>query len=389
MTEQVHAATRCPICGGVSTERIFTMRQMPVLSNVLSATRTEALQLPRADIDLNRCGLCGHIFNAAFDAARVPYTDRYENSLLFSDRFRGDAEALAADLIGRHALRSSRILDIGCGTGEFLALLCRLGDNQGLGLEPSGAHERPAGPLGDRVAIRREQLSERHAEFAPDLVCCRHVLEHLAEPLDLLRKVRDLSPRIAFFEVPNGSWIMRSAGVWDVIYEHHSYFTAASLGQAFATAGFTVSDLREAFEGQFLRAEATPTLGIPTGATAVRVSCDDAASFKQSAETRIAAARGILANAARDGRRVAVWGAGSKGVTFLNHLARRDEVAYVVDVNTRKQGCFVAGSGHLIVAPSFLHAHPPGLVLLMNPAYETEVRNELGRLGCAADLLCP
>src|SRR3546814_19519297 len=65
-------------------------------------------------------------------------------------------------------------------------------------------------------------------------------------------------PGVAFFEVPNALFVFDRLSVWDIIYEHVSYFTPNSLSRAFALAGYAVRHLEEAFGGQFLWIEAVP-----------------------------------------------------------------------------------------------------------------------------------
>ena len=91
-------------------------------------------------------------------------------------------------------------------------------------------------------------------------------------------------------------------------------------------------------------------------------------------------------NSARDrGERVVVWGAGSKGTTFLNTVS--GPVEYVVDVNPRKTDMFVAGTGQRIVQPRFLVDYRPDLVIVMNPTYRDEIAGTLTDLDLAPDLL--
>ena len=55
-----------------------------------------------------------------------------------------------------------------------------------------------------------------------------------------------------------------------------------------------------------------------------------------------------------EGRRAVVWGAGSKGVAFLTTLGIEEEIDVAVDINPFKQGMFMAGTGHEVVAPERL-----------------------------------
>ena len=47
------------------------------------------------------------------------------------------------------------------------------------------------------------------------------------------------------------------------------------------------------------------------------------------------------------------------------------------DVNPRKQGCYLPGTGHVIVAPQALPQFDVAAAILMNPNYREEVRSLL------------
>ena len=75
-----------------------------------------------------------------------------------------------------------------------------------------------------------------------------------------------------------------------------------------------------------------------------------------------------------------LWGGGSKAGAFLTTLGVNDAaVAYAVDVNPRRHGTFIAGTGQQIVAPAFLEAYRPEVVLVMSPIYLPEITAELER----------
>jgi hypothetical protein len=86
--------------------------------------------------------------------------------------------------------------------------------------------------------------------------------------------------------------------------------------------------------------------------------------------------------------KLALWGAGAKGVTFAN-LVDPDCVTLdcAVDVNPNKQGCFIPGTGHPIVAPAALQARDVRNVILMNPNYRLENLQLLQAAGSDANLL--
>ena len=84
---------------------------------------------------------------------------------------------------------------------------------------------------------------------------------------------------------------------------------------------------------------------------------------------------------------MALWGSGSKGVTFLNLLDPGPVVQSVVDINPHKHGRFVAGTGHRVVAPEALIPDPPEMVVMTNPLYALEIEAEIRRMGITAKTL--
>lgn len=378
----------------------FRSPPVPVLRNELLPTREAALAVPRREVALARCPTCDLIYNAGFDPSVVRYTGAYENALHFSPRFREYALAVAQGLVERYGVRHTQVVEIGCGDGAFLALLCRLGDNRGVGFDPAHDGVR-ALALPNGVTIHPRQFEAADAAVQPDLICCRHVLEHMPDPRAFLSAVRRLGEArpdaVVFFEVPNALHMLEHLAIWDIVYEHCLYFCAASLDGLFRRSGFAPIAVQETFDGQFVTIEAraaAPAAG-PRGhgTTSEPVTRPGGlraltAAFARAHEEKLSRWRDVLGEADREGTAAVLWGAGSKGVTFLNMLEVSDAaIPYVVDVNPRKQGCHVAGTGQLIIPPSRLIETRPRLVVVMNPLYRDEVEAELRRLQVPATVL--
>jgi SAM-dependent methyltransferase len=380
----------CPVCETPVDSAFFEMPAMPTVCNQLFDDAGAARAVPRGDIRLAFCAHCGFVFNRAFDPARVPYGEHYENSLHFSPRFQSYAEALARRLIDRYAVRGRRVVEIACGNGEFLSLLCELGDNRGIGYDPSGVLERAAPGARDRLEIRTRFFEKEDAAEPADLICCRHALEHLEEPVPFLQMIRDgLDDRadtILYFEVPNSTWILEEFDLWDLIYEHCGYFTAPSLVHAFDRAGFDVLEVGEDFDRQFLWIEARPGDGAPGAAPDLGGLPEVVSGFARASRARVDGWRRWFGEMEDGERDVVVWGAGSKGATFVNLFREFRCLTRVVDVNPHKEGKFLSGSGHRIVHPDRLaEGGVPDCVIVMNPIYLDEVRTLLADRGLASE----
>jgi hypothetical protein len=188
-----------------------------------------------------------------------------------------------------------------------------------------------------------------------------------------------------FFEVPNGLHTLEHGGIWDIIYEHFSYFTPSSLRRAFQEAGFEELSIASAYGGQFLtmhaRAYSKSKAHVPEERCATVADRSRGASFATRFHATVEAwSQRLRPISAGD---VILWGAGSKGTTFVNVVPTRDAVGAFIDINPRKQGAFVPGSGHAILAPDQLRERSPKLVVVMNPVYEPEVVAQLAALGLA------
>lgn len=376
--------------------------------NLVYAERERAVQAPRADLTMAACRQCGFVFNCAFDASRLDYGQDYDNTQSHSAYFDAYLDQRVDHLVEVLGVRNARIVEVGCGKGNFLRKLVAYpgAGNSGVGFDPT--YVGPELDLAGRLSFRRVFYDASCADMPADVVVCRHVIEHVAEPLVLLRAVRAAlaqSPHArVFFETPCVEWILRNRVLWDFFYEHCALFSAASLRLAFALAGFSVDRVRHVFGGQYLWLEARPAaLELRTPATTLSLAGSDglagadqpgkadgavlARDYGASEEILRRAWPARLAALAAQGR-VALWGAGAKGVSFAN-LADPDcrMLDCLVDVNPHKQDCFVAGTGHPIVAPAQLVPREVRNVVLMNPNYRQENAAMLSAMGCTARLV--
>jgi SAM-dependent methyltransferase len=375
----------CPVCGSPAAPPFLDFGRVPIDCTRRYTDSEAARRAPLGEMQLVACSSCTAVYNRAFAPARVQYDGDYENSQFFSVSFREYAEALAASLLSRNGIDGGVVVEIGSGKGEFLSLLARGGRNRAIGFDPSYRGESDHALDGLHVEIVREYFDERSAPTDMDLVCLRHVLEHIAEPVAFLARIRsamETSRRaVLYVEVPNAAFTLTASGCWDLIYQHCTYFSSEALTRALAGAGFGIRSVEPAFEGQFLGAEATLTDHAPPApSTTSPIDLERVTQARDAATDAVARWHDFLRERPRG--RTALWGAGAKGVTFLNAM-REHEIAVVVDVNPRKAGSFVPGTGHRILSPEELVSTemPVETVVGANGIYLAEVRAELERLG--------
>lgn len=377
----------CPLCSERSTIAFLVRGSVPVHQNLLHETQDSARSARRGTLEMRVCPICGFVFNRAFDPALLDYGERYDNSQNSSGTFSAYVDSLVDQLARRPGTRDGEVVEVGCGDGAFLRrLLTRPGVSAtATGVDPS--YVGPEQALGGRLRFERS-LYGVGAVLRPDAVICRHVVEHVPDPLQLLRTAGSTAtgdrPVSVYVETPCVEWILRGRIVWDFFYEHCSLFAPGSMRVALESAGFGGATVRRVFGDQYLWAQAT------TG-KAMRGAADGAGELvalvdgfdAREAEARV---RGRIEELASRGP-LAIWGAGAKGATLCD-LVDRDGTALagVVDVNPAKQGRFIGGTGHPILSPEDAVGRGMMTAVVLNPNYAGEVRALLARLGSRAEV---
>jgi len=148
-----------------------------------------------------------------------------------------------------------RILDVGCGLGltaEMLKNKFRAEYTAGIELNPETAAEAKK-KLDDVYVLdlNKDQLPLKNEQF--DLIVMSDILEHLAEPLEFLLKVRELlhpqgqavvsipnvsNWRILFMVIFKGDWRYTDSGIMDKT--HLRFFTRKSAVRMFTESGYKI-----------------------------------------------------------------------------------------------------------------------------------------------------
>lgn len=391
-SDAVPAASDGTTCALCFTERkpvpVYRRTRIPVRQNVLPPTLEGALAVPSGELDLRLCAGCGLVFNAAFQESMVDYGRLYDatqmSSRIFAEYVGSVLDKLIAD-----GVTNKRVVEIGCGKGDFIQRLCARGDNHGIGYDTS--YVGPSSVLDGRVRFVRSYYVGPELDRA-DVVLCRLVIGHVPRPAHLMRSLRAAlddtasAPRV-YIETPALEWVLENRAWWDLFYEHCSYFSAVGLRNVLRAAGLEPISMERVFGGQYHWVSARPVAEPPPLEPAA-VSATTAA-FDAIEKQGPARWRSTVQYWASQGG-TAVWGSGAKGVTFANLVdPRGTDLRFVVDINPAKQGRFVPGTGHPVVGPEALRNSGVTRAIVMNPLYMDESAAILRKLDISNVQLIP
>jgi len=379
----------CPACNCDELIVFYEQENIPVHCCLLVPTRQEALESPCGDLSLAVCTKCGFITNTRFHSRLLAYAPEYEDQQSFSPTFNEFAQSLAERMIQHYDLNQKSIMEIGCGKGDFLKLMCELGNNRGVGIDPTVVPERIQPGTDAKIQWVPEYFGRRHAEYPVDFICCRHSLEHIsnvAEFLVLLREVIGDRPIPVMFEVPDTIRVLEDCAFEDIYYEHCSYFTPGSLARLFRRCGFHVTDLYRAYDDQYLLIEVSTSADKPEPGKLPEDSVADIVVAVEKFRSTIGSKIDHWQSVMDAGQKVALWGSGSKCVSLLSSLDADHDKLRVVDINPYRHGKFIAGSGLEIMPPDCLQAFQPDLVIAMNRIYIEEIGGMLSKMDVSAQL---
>jgi SAM-dependent methyltransferase len=210
----------------------------------------------RPELNMWRCQQCGSwsFFGTVDESPEQLYDEQYFCGGEYVDYEAGQAayQLNFRRLLARleqhgRPLREARLLEVGCATGEFLALAQERHPHASLGIEPSPYGRRRARERGLEVLAPDEPTTPaRIAALRPDVLVAWDVWEHLRRPATQFDRLLEGCARgltVALTTVDAGSWVARlRRTAWRQFHPptHLHYPTRRALAHYLRARGFTL-----------------------------------------------------------------------------------------------------------------------------------------------------
>lgn len=352
----------CRLCNHGELDITLTMPHAP--RNIQNLLRQEDLARDREiRLEVRTCRRCG--FVQLPPVLEDTYYDDYLMAATHSAQMQDYQRRQASDFVSRFGLAGKKVIEVGCGDGNFLNHLKAAGAEV-YGIEPSSSFREIAlarkHPVESGYVTADRVLS--HGPF--DGFASRQVLEHVPEIHSFLtgirRNLRDGAHGL--IEVPSLEKALQDRRYYDFFTDHVNYFSLETLRLALVLNGFEVldifQDMFDEYNVALVRAVNPPSL----------------ADVQQAAADLAGDLRNFVQDHHARGRKVAVWGAGGKGLSVLAS-AGIDDLDLLVDSDPHKQGRYTPVSHILVQTPTPQTIQAMDAIIITAMAYRNEIEATL------------
>ena len=349
----------CLVCGNSLHEAsvLFSCANMPGSAQDIP-TKEELANDRGIDLKLVQCKYCGLV---QIPTEPVPYYKKVIRAGGGSATMDTLRNRQYSDLIKRFNLYGKKILEVGCGRGEFLRIW-RNYDVRAVGIEFDA----------ELVSKAREQGLEVYNAFADnaatvlpeapfDAFVQFNFLEHQPHPNEMLQCIylNLTEDGVGLVTVPSLEYILQN-GYYELIKDHIAYYSKETLCFLFQKNGFEIAGYE--------------TVNRDTHAITVRKRhLHDTSVWQESFKILKNELFEHINSYIAQGKKVAVWGASHQGFTLLASLGLGNKISYIIDSAPFKQGKYSPASHVPIVERKHYFEEPVNSIIIMAPGYTGEI----------------
>ena len=395
----IHSLDHCRICHSKNLQRFLHLPQMPFTDDFVPRERfgTEF----RADIDVFICRDCLSA-QTQHDVEVGDYYEDYQYSVGGSTTASRFMRLLAERLQEKFypGVTGRKVLEVGSGDGEQLVAFKETGCRV-LGYEPSSSLCQVAEAKG--IASVQGLFTGESARHLPlefqevDVVMLSYTFDHLPDPrtfCEVTRSILNSDHGLLVVEIHNLERIIERQEYCLFEHEHSIYLTEATVRQLCDMTGLEVIDFDLVPEAD-RRANSLIFVATPKGsalagqAVAARTpACYGDLSFYEQVGANIQQGirhlEAFVDRMTKDGKKLAGYGAGGRGVMTLAAMSNSEKLHYLVDKKPKRDGLVVPKCGLPLVGIASLKSDPVDHVLVFSFGYMKEIQQELAGLGYEA-----
>ena len=384
----------CIACGRILPETsLFELTSAPASAQDIPDAK-EVQNDEGVTLHLRQCSGCGLV---QFDCEPVAYYRDVIRAGGGSSTMRELRASQYRHLIETYHLEGKTFFEAGCGRGEFLKFLQEF-PVEIYGMEHKADLVEMARKEGLRVWREFPEREDQRFGHSPeasmlpesgwsvpekpfDVFLSFNFLEHQPRPDIMLKAIWNnlAEDGMGLVTVPSLEYILEKGSYYELIRDHIAYYTFDTLRALLNHCGFEVLEeemINRDTLSMIVRKMAMPETDADAGAEGVGAMTADAsiiAPLTEGYEIVTAEVRALTDRLAREGKRLAMWGASHQGFTLASTSELGKHLAYIIDSAPFKQGRFAPASHVPIMAPDHYFEEPVDAVLIVAPGYTDEI----------------
>lgn len=361
----VSANNKCILCDSVLPDiPLISFNNMPASAQDIPDAE-DMKEDKGITLKLYQCPRCSLV---QLDATPVHYYKNVIRAGGGSSTMKELRKAEYKDFIERFNLHGKKILEVGCGQGEFLSMWKDF-DVQCIGIENSSKLVAQGKEKGLNIIhgyMDNPELKLKEGPF--DAFCQFNFLEHQPRPNEMLQAIYNnlTEEGVGLITVPSLEYILVHNGYYELIRDHLAYYSESSLKLLFENNGFDVVSLktvnRDTHEIQVRKRKQINLSDWITGYEKLK---EDIVEFINY-----------------NGGKTAIWGASHQGFTLIPSMHLEPFVKCIIDSAPFKQGRYAPASHIPIVSPIEFSKAPTKSIIIVAPGYTEEIygyiRKEFG-----------
>lgn len=351
---------KCIVCGMLLDEssQLMICRNMPSSAQNIPS-EDELDRDVSIDLPLCQCPGCGLV---QFDCEPVDYYRDVIRSGGYSTTMRKLRENQYRHFIDFCHLEGKRIMEIGCGQGEFLRVLSEF-PVEAYGIEHKQDLVDKA--VGDGLNVWKDFAgsADHVINGAPyDAFLSFNFLEHQPDPNGMMQCIYHnlTDDGVGLITVPYLNYILENEGFYELLRDHIANYTFESLGFLLNKNGF------EVLEEEIVNRDTISVIVRKRPKANIK-------GIQSNYERLTKQLNNYLDERTQKGKKVSVWGASHQGFTALSTTGVGDKIQYIIDSAPFKQGRFAPATHVPIVSPDYYYAYPVDCILIIAPGYTDEI----------------
>ena len=351
---------KCRACGA-KLELLLEYNNMPKAAQNFPSAE-DLINEHGADLRVCECISCELV---QLDNDPVPYYKEVIRASAFSEDMRRFRVEQFKEFIEQYSLQGKKVVEIGCGKGEFLSLMKSAGANA-CGIEYADDSVEHCIRESLNVSKHYIENEDDSLPYAPyDCFFIMNFFEHLPDPNTTLKSLHSnlKDDGIGLIEVPNFNMILKNNLFSEFINDHLFYFTKETLESTLRRNGFEIIECKEIWYDYIISAVVKKRKKLD-----LTNFYDHQIKIKKEIQQFI--------DRYKPGK-IAIYGAGHQALAIISLTEIGDKIRYVVDDATFKQGKYTPATHIPIVSNESLKKDPVDAIIIMAASYSDEVARKI------------